>query len=78
MRAIETGLPVIRGTNNGITAIIDDKGRVINQIDRFQSNELAGAFLLENRNTWFRENGYWSLLLIVLGLLGVGVWFRNQ
>lgn len=77
MRAIETGLPVIRGTNNGITAIIDDKGRVINQIDRFQSNELAGAFLLENRNTWFREYGYWSLLVIVLGLLGFGVWFRK-
>lgn len=78
MRAIETGLPVIRGTNNGITAIIDDKGRVINQIDRFQSNELAGAFLLENRNTWFRTYGYWSLLVIVLGLLGFGIWCRNR
>lgn len=78
MRAIETGLPVIRGTNNGITAIIDDKGRVINQIDRFQSNELAGAFLLENRNTWFRTYGYWSLLFIVIGLLGFGAIIRGR
>lgn len=78
MRAIETGLPVIRGTNNGITAIIDDRGRVLNQIDRFQSNELAGAFLLENRNTWFREYGYWSLLIMVLGLLGLGFWLRKK
>jgi len=78
MRAIETGLPVIRGTNNGITAIIDDKGRVINQIDRFQSNELAGAFLLENRNTWFREYGYWSLLILILVLLSVGLFIRNK
>jgi len=47
---------------------LEGEGRVINQIDRFQSNELAGAFLLENRNTWVREYGYWSLLALVMGL----------
>ncbi|MEC7577028.1 MAG: nitrilase-related carbon-nitrogen hydrolase, partial [Pseudomonadota bacterium] len=32
MRAIETGLPVIRGTNNGLTAVIASNGRVMEQI----------------------------------------------
>lgn len=70
MRAIETGLPVIRGTNNGLTAVIASNGHVIEQIPRFERGVLAGAFVLDNKPTWFLKHGYWSLLVLVIGLIG--------
>lgn len=40
MRALETAKPVIRATNNGVTAIIDQHGKITNQIPQFESGVL--------------------------------------
>ena len=42
MRALETGRYVIAATNNGITAIINDKGHLIKQLPRFNRAVLNG------------------------------------
>ena len=42
MRAIETGRWMIRGTNNGVTALIDYKGRITARIPQFQQLALHG------------------------------------
>ncbi|AOE50790.1 apolipoprotein N-acyltransferase [Kangiella sediminilitoris] len=78
MRAIETGLPVIRGTNNGLTAVIDSQGRVLDQIPRFERDVLAGAFILDNKPTWFLQYGYWSLLVLVIVLLGLAFMLKTN
>lgn len=78
MRAIENGLPVIRGTNNGITALIDHYGRVIDQEPRFEKAVLAGVLPLTQRTTIFNQYGhvpFWGLCLALLGLMLV---FRNR
>ena len=66
MRAIENGLPVIRGTNNGLTALIDHYGQVLDQENRFEKAVLAGVIPLTQRHTWFNQLGHWPLILISL------------
>ena len=42
MRAIENGKFMIRATNNGVTAIIDQKGRVQGSLPQFAPGVLRG------------------------------------
>ncbi|WP_251358335.1 apolipoprotein N-acyltransferase [Kangiella sp. TOML190] len=81
MRAIENGLPVIRGTNNGITALINHYGQVIDQEPRFVTTELAGLMPLTQRYTIFGQFGYWPLAVICLILvltLGLNSFLRSR
>jgi len=41
MRALETGRPVIRATNTGITAAIDHKGQVLASLPAFTTGVLC-------------------------------------
>ena len=40
MRALEFGRPVVRATNNGVTAVIDHNGNVIGEIPQFEEGVL--------------------------------------
>ena len=42
MRAIETGRYLLRATNTGVTAIVDDRGRVVARLPAFTEGVLAG------------------------------------
>ena len=41
MRALETGRWMVRATNTGVTAAIDEKGRVVGKLPQFTAGELA-------------------------------------
>ena len=43
MRAIETGRPMLRATNTGVTAIIDAHGTVVSQLPQFSEGVLRGV-----------------------------------
>ena len=40
MRALELGKPVIRSTNNGVTAVTDYRGKIIKQLPQFETGVL--------------------------------------
>ncbi len=74
MRALETGKYVLRGTNNGVTAIIDPKGRVVSQAPQFEEAVLRGDAWLMRGNTPFVALGSWPTLLTVFALTGFCGW----
>ncbi len=80
MRAIETGRFVIRGTNNGISAIISPKGDIQQQSEQFVRTTLAGHINPMQGNTPYLlwRNGLFLLLLAGLALSLVYPPMRNR
>ncbi|MGH8119937.1 MAG: apolipoprotein N-acyltransferase [Gammaproteobacteria bacterium] len=70
MRARETGRYLLRSTNNGVSAIIDEKGRVSSQLPQFTPRVLTGTARLFSGTTPYALYGNWVIvslcLLIVL------------
>lgn len=69
MRAIETGRPVIRATNDGLTALIDERGRITAQGERFtqltlrgQTQPMAGLtpFMITGSLPWWLLSIVWA------------------
>jgi apolipoprotein N-acyltransferase len=75
MRSIETGRPMLRSTNNGATAIIDHRGRVVEELPFYTRGTLAGSVQGMAGMTPFTMIGNWGLML--LGALGLLAAFRT-
>ena len=72
MRALETGRYLIYSTNNGPSAIIDNKGRVLSRSDSFKEQTFTGQIHPVSDWTPFMIMGSWPLALLaglVLALL---------
>jgi apolipoprotein N-acyltransferase len=69
MRAKEFGLPVLRATNNGYTAIVNESGHIQSQIPQFKSAVLTDNVSLVSGSTPYRHFGdLWSWLTTILAL----------
>ena len=64
MRAQENGKYLLRGTNNGVTAIIDPKGRVVARADSFVTTSLTSNVWATHGETLYTRLGSWPVLLI--------------
>lgn len=73
MRALELGKPLIRATNNGVTAVTDYKGQIIKQVPQFQTETLKAEVTSTSGNTPYRTLGSW--LLYIWSILGLGFAF---
>lgn len=73
LRAMENGKPLVRATNDGITAVVDARGQVTARLPQFEPGVLRAAVLPRQGATPF--SGYGSIPLVVLcGLLLVIAW----
>ncbi|MEP1422127.1 MAG: apolipoprotein N-acyltransferase [Erythrobacter sp.] len=75
MRAIEEGLPVLRSTTTGISAVIDAKGLVVQHVPSGEAGALHGQIPEARAPTLFSKLGnalplMWAGLLAFLGLVG--------
>ncbi len=71
MRARETGRWILRATNNGVTGIIDPKGRITASLPQFEAAVLHGSFRAVSGLTPFQHAGNWPVLLMSVLVLGL-------
>jgi apolipoprotein N-acyltransferase len=70
MRATETGRPMLRATNTGMTAIIAPDGSVVSALEPFTTGVLRGEVRAYAGSTPYIRFGDWpAVLLIALALL---------
>ena len=72
MRALETGRMMLRATNTGMTAIIDEKGRVLASLPLFTTGSLTGNIQGYAGNTPYVRWGN-APVLILWGMIGAGL-----
>jgi apolipoprotein N-acyltransferase len=71
MRALETERPLLRGTNTGITAIIDPKGRIVTRVPQFEIAVATATIQPRSGMTPYAITGNWLIVTLMLFLLGL-------
>ena len=69
VRAKEFAKPIVRATNNGVTAVITSEGLVAQKIEQFQPGVLRGQVRLNLVLTWFARVGQMIVSMMMLALL---------
>jgi apolipoprotein N-acyltransferase len=77
LRAIEEGLPILRSTPNGISAVIDAHGRVIESVPHLQEGAIELALPPALAPTLFARLGNWLAFLAAGLLLAAAIAFRR-
>jgi apolipoprotein N-acyltransferase len=69
MRSLETGRPMLRATNDGVTALIAHDGRLLGVLPQFEPGVLTGSIMPRTGFTPYLRLGNWPVLaLVYLGL----------
>ena len=80
MRALENGRYMIRGTNNGVSAIIDHRGRIVARSKQYVETTLKGQVDVMLGNTPFGSFGVTPVIagcgitLLLMVLIYLGFW----
>ncbi len=84
MRALENGRHLIRGTNNGVSAIIDHRGQIVARTEQFVEDTLVGEVQVMLGLTPFASFGSKPILigcggaLLLMILMYVGFWRETE
>ena len=69
MRALETGRPMLRATNTGMTAIVDARGQVSAALPAFEIGVLHGEVRAYTGMTPYGRFGDWIALAMIVAML---------
>ncbi len=78
MRALESGRTMLRATNTGMTAIVDEKGRITAHADAFHKAALHGKVQGMTGSTPYVRWGNGAFLVLACGLLALALWPRQR
>ncbi len=78
MRALELGKPVIRATNNGLTAVTDYKGHITAKLPQFTTGVLRAEVHSTTGQTPYHGIGSWPLYLFCALAIAMACWRRQQ
>ncbi|MGB7998046.1 MAG: nitrilase-related carbon-nitrogen hydrolase, partial [Photobacterium halotolerans] len=71
MRALETGKPLLRATNTGVTAVVDHQGQIIAELPQFETGVLRATVTPTKGLTPYTTLGSWPLYLYLLWSVAV-------
>lgn len=77
MRALELGRYLLRATNNGVTATVDPRGAVIDQLPQFEQGVLRSSFKAMSGATPFGRTGSVPVVAFSLVLVAAGFYTRR-
>lgn len=79
-RSIETGIPMVRATNTGITCVIDSVGRVTEKLPLLEHGILKTELVLASAplRSWYTILGPWYGVLALWGTVGLLVWLARR
>lgn len=78
MRALETGRWLLRSTNTGITALVDNKGRMMSRLPYEQRATLSGTAEMRQGKTPYMIWELWPLYALSLLIIGAAWWLRRS
>ena len=78
MRARENGRWLVRATNNGVTAIVDDQGQIAARLPQFVAQTLTGTVHIMQGRTPYSVVGDWPLLACLLAAGVFLLWRYRQ
>ena len=79
MRALEFGLPLLRATNNGITAVVDHQGKFITRIPQFEEKVLKAQVPLVSGVTPYSQWPRFILfMMIIVPITSILTFRRNK
>lgn len=73
MRALELGRPLVRATNNGVTAVVNENGKITEQLPQFETSVLRAEVKLVKGETIFYRYGQWPVLILCWFILFCGL-----
>ncbi len=78
VRAIETGLPLVRAANTGISAVIGPRGEILESLPLGQTGAFDALLPPKLSRTLYARIGDWPIIgLVILALLGAAILFRR-
>lgn len=78
MRAIEEGLPILRATPTGISAVIDARGGLVGHVPHGQAGAIRAALPAPLPPTLFARGGNWIAFATAALLLAMAIAFRRR
>jgi apolipoprotein N-acyltransferase len=77
-RAKEFGLPVLRATNNGITAFIDHQGQIQSRLPQFEAAVLSDTIQQVKGYTPYRSFGDWTIWCLSIVIFAFACWYQRK
>jgi apolipoprotein N-acyltransferase len=78
VRAVEEGLPIVRAANNGISALIDARGRILGSLGLDVRGTIDGALPPAIAEPLYARYGDWIFALLFAGMGGCWLLIRAR
>jgi len=77
MRSVETGRMLMRATTNGISALVDHRGKILKRSPQFETYVLKGEVQPRTGATPYVRLGNYPVVILMLVILG-GLWWQGR